>query len=134
MARATGSDHCGALTVKEKQYRWIITRYGAGSSPPVTWEALVEERRERNRKRAASAPGATVAARRKESEMTDAIVVLGVVIGLSVQIQAVWDLSRAPLEGEDTDAVQAQAILLAVAGGLFAVVALAVALFVPTGS
>ncbi|MGW5736740.1 MULTISPECIES: hypothetical protein [Streptomyces] len=66
--------------------------------------------------------------------MTDAIVLLGVVIGLSVQIQAVWDLSRAPLEGEDTDAVQAQAILLAAAGGLCAVVALGVALLVPAGS
>ncbi|WP_367048226.1 hypothetical protein [Streptomyces sp. Je 1-332] len=64
--------------------------------------------------------------------MTDAIVLLGVVIGLSVQIQAVWDMSRAPLEGEDTDAVQAQAILLAMAGALCAVVALCVALFVPS--
>ncbi|MEV2256013.1 hypothetical protein AB0I94_36585 [Streptomyces sp. NPDC050147] len=64
--------------------------------------------------------------------MTDAIVLLGVVIGLSVQIQAAWDLSRAPREGEDADAVQAQAILLATAGALCAVVALGVALFVPS--
>lgn len=65
---------------------------------------------------------------RKEKRMFDAIIMIGLVVGASLQIQAVWDMSRTPYEGEDKLSVQAQAMVLAAAGSVCALGALTAAL------
>ncbi|MFC8130782.1 hypothetical protein [Streptomyces sp. NPDC057302] len=60
--------------------------------------------------------------------MFDAIIIIGLVVGASLQIQAVWDMSRTPYDGEDTLSVHSQAIILAAAGSLCALGALVAAL------
>lgn len=60
--------------------------------------------------------------------MFDAIILIGLVVGASLQIQAVWDMSRTPYDGEDALSVHSQAIVLAVVGSLCALGALVAAL------
>ncbi|MGW6056703.1 hypothetical protein [Streptomyces sp. NPDC055189] len=66
--------------------------------------------------------------------MVDVIVLIGVIAGASMQIQAVWDMGRTPNDGEDKTALQAQAFVLAAAGSLIAVSALGAALLFAPGS
>ncbi|MEV8314973.1 hypothetical protein AB0Q95_12425 [Streptomyces sp. NPDC059900] len=65
--------------------------------------------------------------------MVDVIVLIGVIVGASMQIQAVWDMGRTVNEGEDKTSVQAQAFVLAAAGSVIAVGALASALLFAPG-
>ncbi|MEU6676346.1 hypothetical protein [Streptomyces sp. NPDC046853] len=65
--------------------------------------------------------------------MVDVIVLIGVIVGASMQIQAVWDMGRTVNEGEDKTAVQAQAFVLAAAGSVIAVGALGSALLFAPG-